>query len=99
MGNKIGKQQIQTTQTLNELIKQSNEQTACGPDCQTTCEKLYAQGGECEFTSAGDENGEKNFTRCIFNRRIKGLLRAHRDWSRLSLLLLVWKIHSNLEKV
>lgn len=34
MGNKIGKQQIQTTQTLNELIKKSNEQTACGPDCQ-----------------------------------------------------------------
>ena len=34
MGNKIGKQQIQTTKTLNELIKQSNEQTACGPDCQ-----------------------------------------------------------------
>ena len=30
MGNKIGKQQIKTTQTLNELIKQSNEQTACG---------------------------------------------------------------------
>jgi len=39
--------------------------TACGPDCQTTCEKLYAQGGECEFTSAGDQYGEKNFSRCI----------------------------------
>ncbi len=39
--------------------------TACGPDCQTTCEKLYAQGGECEFTSAGDQYGEKSFSRCI----------------------------------
>ena len=38
--------------------------SACGPDCQTTCEKLYAQGGECEFTSAGDEFGVKNFQRC-----------------------------------
>ena len=38
--------------------------SACGPDCQTTCEKLYAQGGECEFTSAGDEFGVKNFARC-----------------------------------
>ena len=34
MGNKIVKQQIQTTKSLNELIKKSNEQTACGPDCQ-----------------------------------------------------------------
>ena len=39
--------------------------SACGPDCQTTCEKLYAQGGECEFTSAGDQFGEKNFARCV----------------------------------
>ncbi len=38
---------------------------SCGPDCQTTCEKLYAQGAACEFTSAGDPNGEKNFTRCM----------------------------------
>ena len=33
MGNKMGKQQIQTTQTINKLIKKTNEQTTCGPDC------------------------------------------------------------------
>ena len=39
--------------------------SACGPDCQTTCEKLYSQGGECQFVSAGDPDGEKNFARCM----------------------------------
>ena len=39
-------------------------QAACGPDCQTTCEKLYSQGGECKFTSPGDSTGEKSFAVC-----------------------------------
>ena len=34
MGNKSGKQQIQTTKSLNELIKKANQQTSCGSDCQ-----------------------------------------------------------------
>lgn len=38
--------------------------TGCGPDCQTTCEKLYSRGGECKFTSAGDSTGELNYARC-----------------------------------
>ena len=39
--------------------------TACGPDCQTSCEKLYSQGGECKFTSPGDPSGEKSFAVCL----------------------------------
>ena len=39
--------------------------SACGPDCQSTCEKLYSKGGECKFTSPGDETGEENFNRCL----------------------------------
>ena len=38
--------------------------SACGPDCQSTCEKLYSEGGECKFTSPGDPTGEENFKRC-----------------------------------
>ena len=40
-------------------------QAACGPDCQSTCEKLYSQGGECKFTSPGDSTGEKSFAVCL----------------------------------
>ena len=39
--------------------------SACGPDCQTSCEKLYSQGGECKFTSPGDPTGEKSFAVCL----------------------------------
>ena len=39
-------------------------QSACGPDCQSTCEKLYSRGGECKFTSPGDPDGEKSFSVC-----------------------------------
>ena len=37
----------------------------CGPDCQTTCEKLYAKGGECKFTDAGDTTGEEKYQYCL----------------------------------
>ena len=39
-------------------------QWGCGPDCQSTCEKLYSQGGECKFTSPGDPEGEASFAVC-----------------------------------
>jgi len=39
--------------------------SACGPDCQSTCSKLYSQAGECQFTSAGDPDGQKNYSRCM----------------------------------
>ena len=39
--------------------------SACGPDCQSTCEKLYSPGGECQFVSAGDPTGEENFGECM----------------------------------
>jgi len=39
--------------------------SGCGPDCQSTCEKLYASNGECEFTTAGDPDGQRNYARCM----------------------------------
>ena len=39
--------------------------SACGPDCQSTCEKLYSKAGECQFTSAGDAEGQVNYGRCM----------------------------------
>ena len=59
MGNKIGKQQIQTTQTLNELIKQSNEQTACGPDCQRE-KKISDLKSKYESTKNNLSQGPEN---------------------------------------
>ena len=39
--------------------------TGCGPDCQTTCEKLYSKGGECKMTNAGDPTGEETYQYCM----------------------------------
>ena len=50
---------------LLTLLASTGYLTACGPDCQSTCEKLYSKGGECKFTSAGDPDGQKNFSRCM----------------------------------
>lgn len=59
MGNKIGKQQIQTSNSLNELIKKSNQQTSCGPDCQKE-KKIEDLKSKYESEKANLSQGPEN---------------------------------------
>ena len=51
--------------------------SACGPDCQTTCEKLYAQGGECDLPPLVMSSGSKIFQRCT--ETCESALKTHWD--------------------
>ena len=65
MGNKIGKPQtsqtLQTSQTINELIKQSNVQTACGPACQKK-NKIAKLKTNYETAQSSATNAPENLT-------------------------------------
>lgn len=62
MGNKIGKPQtLQTPQTINELIKQTNAQTSCGPDCQKK-NKIASLKTNYETAQSSATNAPENLT-------------------------------------
>lgn len=61
MGNKIGKQQLQTSQSINELIKNANNKASCGPDCE---KKKKISGLKSDYDNAASDlsKGPENLT-------------------------------------